>query len=41
MKARYKELVHCCSLSEPHSIELQNAAVTEQIETVWVFGGKE
>ena len=41
MKARYKELVHCCSLSEPHCIELQNAAVTEQIETVWVFVGKE
>ena len=43
MKARYKALVvvDCCSLSEPHCIELQNAAVTEQIETVWVFGGKE
>lgn len=35
MKARYKALVDCCSLSEPHCIELQNAAVAEQIEIVW------
>jgi len=42
MKARYKALVvvDCCSLSEPHCIELQNAAVTEQSESVWAFGGK-